>query len=460
MPGDLLLHALREFIHRHRLIEPGDKLVVAVSGGIDSMTLLDLLHRLKEKLNLELVVAHCNHQLRGSESELDEQFIRSRAKAYSLESYIECVNTKSIAESLHRSIQDTARDLRYKFLTELRNSLGYTNIVTAHQADDNAETIFFNFVRGSGVHGLSGIPLRRTDIQVIRPLLFATRQRIMEYCDARKLMFREDSSNKKTVYTRNFIRHELFPLVRENINPNVTATINRSAEIFQALEGYLKDEVDAALPEIIAGISNGVLTLDREKILARPPFLREYLIKRAVQEFTPGDLDFSTVKSLLDILDAETGSFYWLPNNTVFYRDRETLVIKKMQPKSDFDYSIVPDKAHEFGSFSLKFETVAAADFSSNPDIEFIDADTLGEQLSVRNWKHGDWFIPFGMKQKKKLSDFFIDAKIPLFEKERIAIVESDEAIVWVCGYRLDNRFRITPSTKRILRMEYQSRSR
>jgi tRNA(Ile)-lysidine synthase len=459
MPEESLLHALKEFIHRHRLIEPGDKLVLAVSGGIDSMTLLDLFHRLQKTYKLELVVAHCNHQLRGTESELDEQFVRDRAKECGLESYIECVNTKGIAESLHRSIQETARELRYKFLKELRDSLGFNYIVTAHQADDNAETILFNFLRGSGVHGLSGIPFRRTDAHIIRPLVFATREQIVAYSQQRKLAFREDSSNKKTVYTRNFIRHELLPLIRENINPNVTATINRSAEIFQALEEFLASEIDKAYPAIVISRNEHALHLDREKIASHPPFLREYLLKRAVQEITPGELDFSTVKSLVGILNAETGAYHSLPGDIVFYRDRNSIIIKKLPPRSEFSYSIEPGKQCECRTFRLQVEAVSTAEITKDPCVEFIDADTLGSTLTVRNWKHGDWFVPFGMKQKKKLSDFFVDAKIPLFEKETIAIVESDHDIVWVCGYRLDNRYRITPATKKILRMEYQSRS-
>jgi tRNA(Ile)-lysidine synthase len=458
MPEESLLHALKEFIHRHRLIEPGDKLVLAVSGGIDSMTLLDLFHRLKTMYKLDLVVAHCNHQLRGTESELDEQFVRFRAKEYDLETYIELINTKGIAESLHRSIQETARELRYKFLKELRESLGFNNIVTAHQADDNAETILFNFIRGSGVHGLSGIPLRRTDGHIIRPLIFATREEIKQYSQERGLKFREDSSNKKTVYTRNFIRHELFPQIRENINPNITATINRSAEIFQALEEFLAGEIDKTLPAIVIDKSEHILRLDRDRILAHPAFLMEYLLKRAVEEFTPGDLDFSTVKSLVGILNAETGSYYPLPGSVIFYRDRNCIIAKKIPPKSDFTYSIMPDQMYKFDSFEFRIERVLTAELANNPNIEFIDADKLGKNLTIRNWKHGDWFFPFGMKQRKKLSDFFIDAKIPLFEKESIAIVESDNDIVWICGYRLDNRYKITPATKNIIKMEYQIR--
>ncbi|MFI5253669.1 MAG: tRNA lysidine(34) synthetase TilS [Bacteroidota bacterium] len=458
MPEDSLLHALQEYVHRNRLIERGDKLVLAISGGIDSMALLDLFQRLRHSYNLELVAAHCNHQLRGSESELDEQFVRERTKDYGLEIYVECVNTRGIAESQHRSIQETARDLRLKFFTEVRASLGYANIVTAHHTDDNAETILFNFFRGSGVHGLSGIPMRREDLKIIRPLLFATREQIAGYMLERNLPFREDSSNTKNIYTRNYIRHDLLPLIRENINPNITATINRSAEIFRALEIFLQSEIERIYPTLIVLRNATTIHLDRDKLLASPPYLQEYLLKRAMQEHHPGDVDFSTIKSLIGIVHSDTGAYCTLQHNIVFYRDRNTIVLKTLPTMKEFTYAIARNQSYEFEMFRLSLVKVEKTEFTNNPFVEYIDADKLGARLAVRNWKHGDWFIPFGKNQKKKLSDFFIDAKVPLFEKDSVAILESDNEIVWVCGYRLDNRFKVTPATKNTIKMEYQTK--
>ena len=459
MPKDALLHALLEYIHRRKLLAKGEKLVLAVSGGIDSMAMLDLFHKMRGQLGLELVVAHFNHQLRASESDDDEQFVRSRAKEYGLESYIESVDIEAIANASHRSIQETARDHRYKFLFELRASMGFTNIVTGHHADDNAETILFNFLRGSGVHGLTGIPLRRPDKKIIRPLLFATRDEIRQYVDEMKLPFREDSSNKKTEYTRNFIRKELIPVIRENINPNISGTIIRSAEIFQLLEEYLQGEVAKVLPGVIVEKCPRSMSLKLETILHLPLFLQEYVLKAAVEEFIAADIDFTTVKSLVSVVNAKTGSFTSLAEDLVFYHDRGSVIIKRLAPKADFSHRVQANKSYEFEFFKIGIVPAPKAEMNDNPCIEYIDGDALGSELRIRNWHPGDWFIPLGMKEKKKLSDYFIDEKVPLFEKDLIAILESDGNIVWICGHRLDNRYKITSKTKNILKLEYQPRT-
>ena len=230
-----ILTRFHEYSRRRRLIGEQGHLIAAVSGGVDSMVLLDLLVSERESLGLSLIVAHFNHQLRGEESDADEAFVVQRAGQYGLEVYVDRANTAEVARLTRTGIQEAARNLRYDFFAKLLESSGYDALATAHNADDNAETVLLNLFRGAGVLGLSGIPVARPDTKIIRPLLFARREEIEEYAEAARIPFRTDSSNAGDAYTRNFIRHQVLPLVRDQINPNIVETLHRSSELFREL---------------------------------------------------------------------------------------------------------------------------------------------------------------------------------------------------------------------------------
>src|ERR1041385_144442 len=456
---DSFLHAFKEFIHKFRLVEREESIIVAVSGGLDSIVLLDAFEEIKKEIKLHIAVAHFNHELREKDSDEDEAFVRAAAKERGLECYVEHANTASVAESKKLSIQETARDLRYTFLNKLRSSLGYQKIATVHHADDNAETVLFNIFRGAGVHGLSGIPAFRKDISLIRPFLFATREQIEEYAKTKSLLYREDSTNIKNEYTRNFLRNSVIPLIHENINPNLTATLRRTAELFEQLEQYLKDEAMKVLLEVIIRRSSKEIVLDMNKFHMQPVFLQEHLLLHIAKDFTKVEIDFTSVKTMLKISHAETGTSCSISKDTVFYRNRDHLIFKHVPNTNPFLYRITPNKMFEFESFQFNSAPVVKASLSDDPCVEYVDAASLGKELILRSWNEGDWFVPLGMNEKKKLSDFFIDQKIPLFEKQIIPILMSDGDIVWVCGKRLDDRYKITPKTTSILKLEYIPRN-
>lgn len=454
-PGEQLIRILREFIAQHNLIVQGDKIIAAVSGGIDSMVLLHMLNALKSDLNLGLAVAHFNHQLRNSESDGDEAFVRAMAAKYGLECYVERANTSLAAESKKTSLQEAARDLRYTFFHKLRNSLGYEKIATAHQADDNAETVLFNLFRGSGVHGLSGIPLVRKDLSVIRPLLFATRDQITDYASTSGITYREDSSNGRQEYTRNFIRATLVPLIRENINPNLSMALRKTAELFDQIEQYLVGEAAARMDTILVNRTPGEIVLDAGLLQAEPVFLQEHLILHTAREFVRSEIDFNTVKTIFKVCHAETGSSCNLANDIVAYKNRDSLVFKRISAVPPFRFNVEVDRRYNFELFSFSATTSAEALFSDDPRVEYVDGERLPSPMTLRNWNDGDWFIPLGMTEKKKVSDFFVDEKVPLFEKQRIPILVAHNDVVWVCGMRIDDRFKITENTTRIVRLEY-----
>ncbi len=459
MPVDSLLQAVRSHLRKYRLIDRGEQIIIAVSGGIDSMVLFDVLCMLREDLRLRLAVAHFNHQLRGTDSAQDEAFVRIASNTRGVECYVERADTKALSEELKRSIQETARDLRYAFFGKLRRSIGFQKIATGHHADDNAETILFNFCRGAGVQGLSGIPIWRRDIGVVRPLLGVTREQISRYAGARAIAYREDVTNARHDYSRNFLRHEVIPRIQEEINPNFVSTLLRTGEIFDELERFLEEESKLFLQRMTVSRSSGEIVLDLNILHLQPLFLQEYILLQTARTIVNSGIDFSTVRALVSLSNAETGSFCSISKNIIAYRNRGHLIFKQRPQIHSYRYPIQLNKAYAFEDFHFASKQVGEALFGADPHVEFADASAFGRELVIRTWHEGDAFVPLGMKERKKLSDFFIDEKVPVFEKQAIPLLISDGEIVWVCGKRLDDRFKITPGTKQIIKLEYQPRT-
>jgi tRNA(Ile)-lysidine synthase len=453
------LTRFHEFSRRRRLIVERNKIIVAVSGGADSIVLLDLLAKEQEAFGLTIVVGHFNHELRGAESEGDEQFVAQRARHYGFEFYVERANTAEYSRYMKLGIQEAARKLRYEFFDKLLISSGFDKIATAHNADDNAETILLNLFRGAGVQGLSGIPVYRDDRKIIRPLLFAERGEIELYAQAEQLAFRTDSSNMKNYYTRNFIRHNILPPVKKEVNPNLVQTLNRSAELFRELEAFLSYTARQSYELLIAKKTDEELHLSISRLRSNPVLLQQYIIMLAANQVAHRKLDYDQVNSILDLTEGLTGSWVSISKDYVVFRDRENLVMRKTEPVTDFKITIQPNHTYDFDRFRFASEVVdpKKAQFNSNGGAEFIDADAIKSgELVLRSWSEGDSFVPLGMKTKKKISDFFVDAKIPIYEKHQIPILETkDGQVVWVCGQRIDDRFKITNATKRVMKLEF-----
>jgi tRNA(Ile)-lysidine synthase len=453
------LTRFHEYSRRRRLIEERDKIIAAVSGGTDSIVLLDLLAKEQEAFGLTLVVAHFNHQLRGSESEDDENHVAQRARHYGFEFYVERANTGEYARHNKLGIQEAARKLRYDFFDKLLVSSGLDKIATGHNADDNAETILLNLFRGAGVQGLSGIPVYREDRKIIRPLLFAQRCEIEQYAAQEQLPFRTDSSNLKDYYTRNFIRHNILPPVKEQVNPNVVQTLHRSAELFRELEAFLTYTARQSFDLMIAKKTDEELHLSIPRLRSNPVLLQQYIVMLAGESFAHKKLEYEQVNAILELTEGLTGSWVSLSKEYVVFRDRENLVMRKSEPVSDFKITVQPNHRYEFNKFRFSSEVVDQKNLAMNGSggAEYVDADRLKTgELVLRTWSEGDTFVPLGMKTKKKISDFFVDAKIPIYEKHQFPILETkDGEVVWVCGQRIDDRFKITPDTKRVMKLEF-----
>ncbi|MGA9117208.1 MAG: tRNA lysidine(34) synthetase TilS [Bacteroidota bacterium] len=453
------LTRFHEYGRRRKLIEERDTLIAAVSGGVDSVVMLDLLAREAEAYGLTLVVAHFNHQLRGAESDADEAHAARRARHYGFEFYVERANTAEYARQRKMGIQEAARELRYGFFEKLLESSGFRKVATAHNADDNAETVLLNLFRGAGVQGLAGIPVFRHDRNIIRPLLFAERGEIEEYARAEALPFRTDSSNASDHYTRNFLRHHLLPPIREQINPGIVQVLHRTAELFRELEAFLSCAARQHLDLATAKRTEEELLLSIARLRSSPVLLQQHVVMLAAAEFASTDVEYDKVNAILDLTEGLTGSWIPIAREYAVFRDREHLVFRKTEPVQEFRFTVVPNHRYEFNRFRFSSEVLERRQAAPGGDggAEFVDADRLLKQeLVLRTWSDGDAFVPLGMKTRKKISDFLVDARIPIYEKHRIPVLETAGGeIVWVCGHRIDDRFKITDQTRRVLRLEF-----
>ncbi len=446
----------REFSRTNGLFGALESVIVAVSGGVDSMVLLDLL--LKER-GLKLIVGHFNHGLRGEESDDDETFVAERARTCGVPFHAGRGDTSGEAKRRGVGIQEAARDLRYGFLERLRDAAGGGRIATGHHADDNAETILLHLFRGAGVQGMSGIPVARAGI--IRPLLFAQREEIEEYARNENIPFRTDSSNAKDGYTRNAVRHHVLPLLKELVSPAVVENINRSGDNFRALAAYLQEETQKALAACTIDRNADGLHLSVRELLARPLIFRQHAVLAALEEVSGALPGSDRVQAVLGLLGNDPGATVTVGGGTEALRNRGELVIRLQGEKAGFSIPVNPGQEYTISGFRFATELVDSRGPSAGGGTEYADAGQTGTRgMTLRSWREGDSFMPLGMSGRKKISDFFIDEKVPLYEKHRIPILLTEGGeVIWVCGMRLDDRFKITPGTRRVLKLEYSSPS-
>lgn len=436
-----MLAELHNFITENHLIKHGDRVLLAVSGGIDSMVMADLfLH-----LPYEIAIAHCNFSLRGEESDLDEILVREFSKRNNIPFFSTRFDTKQYATGKKISVQMAARELRYGWFEEILSEKGYDLVATAHNRNDNVETLFINLIRGSGLRGLSA--MRPVSGKTIRPLLFAARSDIEKYSRERKILFREDSSNSETKYIRNKIRHVVIPALEE-INPSLLSTLSGSITRFSQLNDIVNEYL-SDIRDKVEHQKDGYLIIDAEK-------LRNYTDNGSVlfELFRPYGITTMLLDDLSDIIAGRTGSEIITGTHRII-KNRNELLITRV-PTGDPEPIVIEDMKN-FPGF-IKVETREMPDsreISPDHNIAYLDAEKVSFPLTIRKWHPGDYFHPLGMEHKKKLSDYFTDKKFSIPDKEKARILESGGQIVWIIGERIDNRFRITPETKKILILTY-----
>ncbi len=448
-----------DFLNAHSLLQGGERLLLAVSGGVDSMTMLDLFERIAGRWHLSLAVAHVNHQLRGDESDGDEAFVRAQCERRSLPFYSTRVLTTSFAHERGFSKQVAARTLRYQFLSTIRDQIQADAVATAHQANDNAETVLMNSLRGAGVRGLAGIPLRDPQQRLIRPLLFAYRNEIDQYAVANSILFREDSSNASNDYRRNYLRNVAIPELEKNFDPGILAGLNSIAATFKSLRAELEMRVAEIYPSIVREQRDGEFHLDARLLLQQPESLRSELLLEVLRRV---EIEPSTRKleALLSLATKQSGRAIDLSKRWRAAANRDEVVLIPSAPQSDFSAQLAPGQTISTPSFQISATNIIprnSGEWTASADVVFVNARALSKDLRIRSWREGDAFVPLGMHQRKKLSDFFIDQKIPVWKKHSIPIVESGSRIVWVCGLRLDDRFKLLPETDSVLKLSYHN---
>lgn len=440
-----MLARFLEHIEKNSLCEKSAKILLAVSGGADSVVMAELFHRAGYKFG----IIHCNFQLRGEESDADEAFVRDLAvKKYHVPFFVTHFDTKKYAEQHKRSIQEAARELRYAYFEEIRKKEHYSSLATAHHADDNIETFFINLLRGSGISGLAGIPVKQKNI--IRPLLFAYRSEIEEYAKKNKLKYRTDSSNKDTKYLRNKIRNKLMP-VMEQIYPQYRSAINTSITNLRNTETAYRAYLEKI--SLIKTNKNGLKTIsikDLKKLEPASHYLFEFISAFGFNKHVCDDI--------CNALDEAPGKLFLSPTHRLV-KDRENLILEQLTNEAPGRIFFLNDGVKQMSDpIKLKLsvkKSPAITVFSTDKNLALLDKDRLVFPLTIRKWQKGDYFYPLGMKCKKKLSDFFTDHKFSVIDKENTWLLCSEDKIVWVIGWRIDERFKISARTQNILQLKW-----
>ncbi len=435
-----------------------NKLLLAVSGGLDSVVLCELCYQ----SNFDFAIAHCNFQLRDEESDRDEKFVQQLAEKYNKEFFVKKFDTKNYASQNKVSIQVAARELRYEWFHEIvdrwpviderinnksANNQRPTAILTAHHQNDNIETVLMNFFKGTGIAGLRGILPKQE--KIIRPLLFAKKDELKQFAEENNLNWVEDSSNESDKYSRNYFRHQIIPLI-EQIYPAAINNVAENVDRFRDVELLYQQSINLHKKNLFEykGDEIHIPVLKLKKSIPLDTIVFE-IIK-------PFNFSAKQTEEVINLLDSESGKYIQSSTHRIL-KNRNWLIISLNQNQSSQTILIEKDdKLIVFEKGELFINNISAANckLSTVNSIATLDADKIKFPLLLRKWKQGDYFYPLGMEKKKKLNRFFIDNKLSQTEKEKVWVIEMNKKIIWIVGMRIDNRFKILPSTKQILKIE------
>ncbi len=443
-----------KFILKKKLIDNGDSILVALSGGADSVFLLEFLLKYKRRFNMEIAAFHLNHNLRGKEANIDEQFCKNLTAQKRIPFFSSSKNVKLFAKRKRMSIEEAGRELRYGELLKIAKSHNYTKIATAHNADDNAETVLLNLIKGTGIKGLSGIPERRE--KIIRPILVLSKKEILDYLHNKKIKYRTDSSNIENEYQRNYLRNEIIPLIKNKLNPQFDSAVFRTSEIIRGYTSLIDEQIKIAVKNTV--------TYKQQKLIINLIQLEETdvrlygdVLRKTVRKYFNEELESKNISELLKLIKAQTGREINFPNGIVAVKERDSIIIylKKREVKNIIQIEIKIGEEKQFEGKSVSISTINRnkLSFYNTINKEYISADKNKSSFILRRWKDGDRFYPLGMKNSKKLSDFLAEQKIRSSEKKEQLVLTNSGIIVWVVGIRIDERYKISAETKKVLEL-------
>ena len=431
---------IQQYIIQHQLLSGEKPVVVGISGGADSVALLHIL----VSLGYKCIAAHCNFNLRGDESFRDEQFTIDFTKRLQVPLCKISFETNKYAQENRLSVEMAARELRYRWFEELLNTYDADAVAVAHHRDDSVETLLINLTRGSGLTGLTGIKPKNGN--VVRPLLCVSREDIYAYIENNGLEYVTDSSNSSDIYTRNFIRLKVIPLLEE-INPSVKASLARTANHLYDASLIYNHSIEEARKVII---QNNRLSISALLSFPAPATILYEMLK-------PYGFSRTVCESIFTVLDKDSGKIFYSSTHRLL-KDRSDLLIDVLSGEDNRAYLINLEDDNVDLPVELKPEIVVIKEsyqIEKDKKFAYFDFDKLSFPLVLRHWQEGDWFVPFGMKGKKKVSDYFSDKKFSLFDKEKTWLLCSGQDVIWIVGERTDNRYRIEKTTKRVLKLKF-----
>lgn len=492
---EILLKKVQGTIRKYQMLTSNTRLVVAVSGGPDSATLLDLLFRLRPKYDLRLSVAHLNHGLRGREADLEAEWVKKFASKLGIPVISDTFNVSALAKEKRLSLEEAGRRARYDFLEEVANRMGASKIALAHTASDQAETLLMRLMRGSGLDGLSAIPPIRD--KIIRPLIEVFRGEIQDYCRENSLQPCFDSSNMETSFLRNRVRLNLIPYLSQEYGDQIERILFQTTNLLRQDSEYLKKETERVFRSVLEEKRSEGLVLNEEKLSCLHPALQRRVLRKAIEKIK-GDLKeiaFDHIVSIVELYETKKPGQLDLPHGLAIRHRYVNLLIKKGKEKSlTFVRNLVIPGTTKLTELNLALDTelisassevspqkdrpkrlgqqfissgrwgslrslasvkkIKSDQISDFPEPEaWFDLDKLEKPLYLRTREDGDRFHPLGMKGSKKIKDFFIDVKIPLEQRKRIPLLISKDKLVWIVGYRIDERFRVDEDTKSIIKV-------
>lgn len=441
-----LLQQFKKYIQQQNLFQQQYQLLLAVSGGIDSVVLCELC----QQAELSFTIAHCNFNLRGAESERDERFVKSLGEKYGVEVLVQQFDTSTYADANGLSIQEAARKLRYGWFAQLQKEKGFAYTLLAHHADDNVETLLMNFFRGTGLQGLTAIPETDKKNHLLRPLLQVRRREIDAFARENHLQWVEDSSNNSTKYTRNFFRHELIPAIKK-VYPQVEENLLNNIDRFKKVNVLYQSSVEKLKQEVCEQHLNEL----RIPVRKLKRYEATSLLYEIIRNYGFGEKQVDEVKKLME---AGSGRFIENEQYQVIKHNNWLIIAPKIADAETIALERNDDPVKFNGSqLQMRFLPVEKFNLDKSPSVAQLDANHIEFPLLLRKWKQGDYFYPLGMRKKKKLSRFFIDQKLSKNQKENTWVIESNKKIIWVVGLRIDDRFKITSSTKEVLQLTTSS---
>lgn len=447
------------FIDENLLIEKGDKILVALSGGADSVFLLYFLKKFSKRYKVQLSAFHLNHKLRGDAALDDAKFCVGFCKRNKIELISISKDVKTYAKKNKISVEEAGRELRYTELNKAAKKMKCNKIATAHNASDNVETILLNLFKGTGLKGLTGIPVKR--VNIIRPILCLSSDEIRKYLKQNEIKFRVDKSNLSNDYERNFLRNEIIPQIKAKLNPKLEEKINSTSAIISEINSYIDKQIDEIKKKYVV-FDGKHLRIDSKHISKLEKAFLNIFLKSVIEKSFAIELNSDNIFSLNDLIKGQTGRTIQLKEDIIALKEREELVIgKKSYNKSEnFVHKLkIGDKLKIDGqTISIVKVNRKMFKLTKNKSVEFISGDGLSNNFEIRKWKKGDKFHPFGMKGTKKISDFLTDEKTPSLQKKDQLLLTNDGKIVWVVGLRIDERFIVKPGSKNILKLSVSER--